>query len=252
MKKLPKVLLLGIPECGVSTLNEIVHRIPFLRSGKWLNQWEEEVCGALKGLNSGEVWTGYVYYSGEVMRYLEDNQIRRIFIYRDPRDMILSYLFYILNDDKHIHHKYFTEHLDCLDEQIKKMITGFYESGTIAKQYGQEAIGYGSMNDHYLPYLRWLEDPNTCVIRYENLIDDNSKSSELNKIIDYLWEDIKEEGFSKEDYLRLFEDAQFYKNIKKDTSNEWVKYFSEEIKEIFKEEAGELLIYLGYESDLKW
>jgi hypothetical protein len=90
------------------------------------------------------------------------------------------------------------------------------------------------------------------VIRYENLIDDNSKSSELNKIIDYLWEDIKEEGFSKEDYLRRFEDAQFYKNIKKDTSNEWAKYYSEEIKEIFKEEAGELLIYLGYESDLEW
>ena len=43
--------------------------------------------------------------------------------------------------------------------------------------------------------------------------------------------------------------SSFYR---KGVAGDWRNYFSEEDRRVFKEEAGELLIRLGYEEDLDW
>jgi hypothetical protein len=43
--------------------------------------------------------------------------------------------------------------------------------------------------------------------------------------------------------------SSFYR---KGVAGDWKKYFTEEDRRVFKEEAGELLIRLGYEEDLDW
>ncbi len=55
--------------------------------------------------------------------------------------------------------------------------------------------------------------------------------------------DLTKAGFDREDVLQ---------HNRKGAVGDWRKYFTEKTCKWFKEEAGEPLIKLGYESDMKW
>ncbi|GAB7055260.1 MULTISPECIES: sulfotransferase domain-containing protein [unclassified Paenibacillus] len=252
--KMPKVVLLGVPDSGIYILNELVSGMPPLRPGGWINQWEEDVYARLKTIRDGEVWAGYLDYSREMKQWLDDHRIRRIFIYRDPRDVLLDQLSFILNEDnKHLYYPYFTRHMKSLDERLMKMITGFYDTRANARRYGLQHIGYSNINHVFIPYLRWLQDPNLCTIPYENLVNAPSGYlAEMHRIADYLWKDTRLSERSKTEYLQRLQDAPVSQALQHATTGEWKRYFTDEIKRVFKQTAGELLIYLGYESDDHW
>lgn len=236
---LPKILLMGVPECGLNMLYDTILELPNLSPGIWLNQWAEDVYANLATLQPGEVRAGYVYYNGELRRYLDDKRIRRVFIVRDPRDMIISYLNFILSTETHIHHPYFTKHLKSTEERLMKLIAGFTETREISRQYGLESIGYGNVNYHYIRYLRWMKDPNCCVVRYENLNrDDAVFRKEIERIAAYLWD-------SAPSQLEI-------PAMRRIAAEHWRELFTPEISSLFKEVSGELLIHLGYENDMQW
>ncbi|RRJ61681.1 hypothetical protein EHV15_00850 [Paenibacillus oralis] len=250
-----KLLVIGVPESGLEEMYSLMPQLLPLSKGTWVNQWEGDVQDELLKLKPGEIRTGYLYHSETVKRFMDAQRIRRIFMVRDPRDMILSMLFSILRDPKHPHQTYFRQHLKSMNERLLRMITGFMESRAVSKQFGEVQIGYGDINEHYNRYLRWMDDPGTLTVRYEKAADDPKLlHEELARIVDYLWPDLQdgERTLTKEQYIQRIGQLKPEKPKHILPPGGWKKAYTPETIAAFKKVAGELLIYLGYEQDFDW
>src|ERR671910_816836 len=96
-------------------------------------------------------------------------------------------------------------------------------------------------------------------VRYEDLLE--RPNEEVEKLLGFLGVDtderLVEHCVSSASFEKLSRGRQrgqedpssFYR---KGVAGDWRNYFSEEDRRVFKEEAGELLIRLGYEEDLDW
>ncbi len=104
-----------------------------------------------------------------------------------------------------------------------------------------------------------LLGPNYIEVRYEDLLE--RPSEEVGRLAKFLGVDTSEkavqQAVSSASFERLSkgrergqeDTSSFYR---KGVAGDWNNYFTERDKEIYKAEAGELLIRLGYERDLDW
>jgi hypothetical protein len=104
-----------------------------------------------------------------------------------------------------------------------------------------------------------LLGPNYTEVRYEDLLE--RPNEEVGRLAGFLGADTSEKALQQAVGSASFEKlskgrqrgqedtSSFYR---KGVAGDWNNYFTERDKEIYKEEAGELLIRLGYERDLDW
>jgi sulfotransferase family protein len=104
-----------------------------------------------------------------------------------------------------------------------------------------------------------LLGPNYTEVRYEDLLEHSNE--EVGRLAGFLGADTSEKAVQQAVGSASFEKlskgrkrgqedvSSFYR---KGVAGDWNNYFTERDKEIYKEEAGELLIRLGYERDLDW
>jgi hypothetical protein len=104
-----------------------------------------------------------------------------------------------------------------------------------------------------------LLGPNYTEVRYEDLLE--RPNEEVGRLAAFLGADTREKAVQQAVGSASFEKlskgrvrgqedtSSFYR---KGVAGDWNNYFTERDKEIYKEEAGELLIRLGYERDLNW
>jgi hypothetical protein len=104
-----------------------------------------------------------------------------------------------------------------------------------------------------------LLGPNYTEVRYEDLLD--RPNEEVARLAGFLGADTREKAVQQAVRSASFEKlsrgrergqedtSSFYR---KGVAGDWANYFTERDKEIYKEEAGELLIRFGYERDLDW
>jgi len=104
-----------------------------------------------------------------------------------------------------------------------------------------------------------LFGPNYTEVRYEDLLE--RPDQEVGRLAGFLGADTSEKAVQQAVGSASFEKlskgrergqedtSSFYR---KGVAGDWNNYFTERDKEIYKEEAGELLIRLGYERDLDW
>jgi hypothetical protein len=104
-----------------------------------------------------------------------------------------------------------------------------------------------------------LLGPNYTEVRYEDLLE--RPNEEVGRLARFLGADTSEKAVQQAVDSASFErlskgrergqedTSSFYR---KGVAGDWNNYFTERDKEIYKEEAGELLIRLGYERDLDW
>jgi hypothetical protein len=96
-------------------------------------------------------------------------------------------------------------------------------------------------------------------VRYEDLLERPYR--EVGRLLGFLGVDAREsvvercvdsasfEKLSRGRERGEEDPSSFYR---KGIAGDWKNYFTEEDRRVFKEEAGELLIRLGYEEDLDW
>jgi hypothetical protein len=164
------------------------------------------------------------------------------FIFRDPRDVVVSHVFYVTDmEARHVHHAYY-QSLPDFDSRLKASILGRPDVD----------IEFPNIAERFAPYLGWLNRPEVLSIHFEDLIED--RGAALNRILEH---------FSKRVALpvpanRILEALETSINPKKSPTfrsgktGEWKKYFTAEHKKIFKDAAGDLLIKLGYEKNNDW
>lgn len=203
----------------------------------------DRILRDLRRFRAGDIGFGHVTADPEIVQAWQNDTLAHFFIIRDLRDVALSHAFYI--HDKattNIHHRYY-QSLPDLDSRIRVSITGRPEMGEL----------FPNIQERFDLYAGWLEEPDICLVRFEDLIGDRQKA--LERILDFAIQ----RGFrlhlpreqALETLARAIDPRRSF-TFRSGQVGEWRRYFTEEHKALFKEIAGDLLIRLGYEKDLLW
>lgn len=186
MDSLPVVIGNAIPKCGSTLLFNILRGLtelgPFVDTG--LNEIKPYFQGKLTSprwiysqlgaLQAGDIRFGYLYATEENIKAVNREGWANFLIIRDPRDAIISEIFYALNiHQNHELHKYLSS-LDSMETRISTLINGI-PSGVYKRV---------NVRDHFERYLAWIGMTNVHVVRFENLVHDPQK--ELGNILGFI------------------------------------------------------------------
>ena len=186
-------------------------------------------------------------YSQQKELNLAQQKSRRFFLYRDPRDQVVSLTFFLKNMSvigmNGIHAR--------LNIPLKMV-----EFDTLMLDFITDAPwGYTGKNiaQLYASFLPWLKVRDICPVKFENLIGPQGGGSaqaqlqEIRRISNWL-------GIRKSDqeiaHIARILFGKF--TFREGKIGSWKTYFTPEHKQAFKQVAGQLLIDLGYEKDLNW
>ena len=251
-------ILLGIsfPKSGTHLLDQILlgfNRVaPFSRrlhsfyaeyegeSGR--KRTPEQAVRWLESLRPGDIASAHLFARPEVVTHVCTPAFVPYFIFRDPRDVVVSHVFYVTEmEPDHVHHAYY-QSLPDFDARLKASILGRPDVN----------VEFPDIAGRFAPYLGWLDQPSVMKIHFEDLI--HERAGTLNRIIDHFLARVPLQA----DRDLLLESLESSINPSKSPTfrsgktGEWKKYFTQEHKQIFKGVAGELLIKLGYEKDNDW
>lgn len=164
------------------------------------------------------------------------------FIFRDPRDVVVSHVFYVTDmEARHVHHDYY-QSLPDFDARLKASILGRPDAG----------VEFPDIAARFAPYLGWLDHDDVLAIHFENLIHD--RASTLSRIADHLLARAPLHPTRELilDSLEASINPGRSPTFRSGKTGEWKKYFKEDHKKIFKDVAGDLLQTLGYETNNDW
>jgi sulfotransferase 6B1 len=204
---------------------------------------DEEILDDLRGIPKGVIGWGYLDATPENASFLTEAGRVNYFIYRDPRDMLVSQVFFATDmHEGHGMHAYYNS-LPDFDARLKVAITGIDKDG----------LKMVSVKQRYEGVFQWLETPGVMCIRFEDLV--NNRDATLLSMLD----EVEKTGYKiptpREKALSVLVDAIQPKKshtFRSGKTGGWVNHFSEEHKKLFKEITGDLLVRLGYEENNDW
>ncbi len=196
----------------------------------------------LESLQPGDIASAHLFARPEVYAHVCIEEVVPYFIFRDPRDVVVSHVFYVTDmEPNHVHHAYY-QSLPDFDARLKASILG---------RPGAD-VEFPDINRRFAPYLGWLDQPSVMKIHFEDLIHD--RAGTLDRIIDRFLARVPlhtDRGLILESLENSINPAKS-PTFRSGKTGEWKKHFSDEHKQIFKEVAGDLLIKLGFEKDKNW
>jgi len=204
---------------------------------------KEEIFADLKSTPKGVIGWGYVDATEENASFLTSAGRVNYFIYRDPRDMLVSQVFFATDmHEEHGMHDYYKS-LPDFGARLNVAITGIDKDG----------LKMVSVKQRYEGVFQWLQQKNTMCIRFEDLI--NNRDATLLKMLD----EVEKTGYKistpREKALPvLIEAIQPKKShtFRSGKTGGWKQHFTDKHKKLFKEVAGDLLVRLGYEKNNDW
>ena len=204
---------------------------------------QEEIVAEIKSIPRGVIGWGYVEATPENVAVLCQPDHVNYFIYRDPRDMLVSQVFFASDmHEEHGMHAYYNS-LPDFGERLKVAIAGIDRDG----------LHMVNVKQRYEGVFQWLEQKDVMCIRFEDLIED--RDATLSMMLD----EVESTGYAiptpREEALPILIDAIQPKKsttFRSGKTGGWKQYFTPEHKELFKDVAGDLLIRLGYEDDNDW
>jgi hypothetical protein len=204
---------------------------------------KEEIQSALKGIPRGVIGWGYIEASPENVAVLCQPGRVNYFIYRDPRDMLVSQVFFATDmHEEHGMHAFYNS-LPDFGERLKVAITGIDRDG----------LKMVSVKQRYEGVFEWLEQPGVMCIRFEDLVEDRDVT--LNAMLD----EVEKTGYKipapRERALEILVEAiqpRKSHTFRSGKTGGWREHFTDGHKALFKDVAGDLLVRLGYEENNNW
>ncbi|HKY53389.1 MAG TPA: hypothetical protein VJM08_03745, partial [Anaerolineales bacterium] len=122
---------------------------------------KDEILRELKQIPRGVIGWGYVEATPENVAYLCQPGRVNYFIYRDPRDLLISQVFFATDmyEDHGMHEFY--KSLPDLEARLKVAITGI----------DQDGLYMVSVKQRYEGVFQWLEQKYVLCIRFEDLVE---------------------------------------------------------------------------------
>jgi hypothetical protein len=203
----------------------------------------EEITHELKSIPRGVIGWGYVEATPANVSLLCQPERVNYFIYRDPRDMLVSQVFFATDmQEEHGMHEYYNS-LPDFGERLKIAITGIDRDGLYMVNVKQRYDGV----------FQWLAQKNVMCIRFEDLI--NNRDATLHAMLD----EVEKTGYKiptpRQKALSILVEAiepQKSHTFRSGKTGGWKQYFSDEHKRLFNDVAGDVLINLGYEKNQDW
>jgi len=204
---------------------------------------EQEVLDELKQIPEGVIGWGYVEASPQNIAFLCQPHRVNYFIYRDPRDMLVSQVFFATDmHEEHGMHDYYKS-LPDFGERLKVAITGI----------DQDGLYMVNVKQRYASVFEWLEQPNVMCIRFEELI--NNRDATLDAMLDEVESIGYEIPTPREKAMAILVEAiqpRKSHTFRSGKSGAWKEHFTDAHKALFKDVAGDLLVRLGYEANNDW
>ena len=253
---LPVLLGISFPKSGTHLLDQILLGFSKVAPyAKRLHSFYAEYEGesgrkrspeqALKWLDSlrpSDIASAHLFARTETMERVCSPQFVPYFVFRDPRDVVVSHVFYVTEmEARHVHHDYY-QSLPDFNARLNVSILGRLDL----------AVEFPNIADRFAPYLGWLKRREVLSLHFEDLIND--RVSTLTEIIDHFLARVPL-SVPREAILDALESSinpNRSPTFRSGKTGEWRKYFTEEHIRIFKDVAGSLLLQLGYEKDFDW
>ena len=209
--------------------------------------------GFLEWVSSGskKIFSTHFPYTKEFADSIVSDDFAHFLMIRDPRDQVVSYAFMVYRYREDMQKPFESVLLDLIDGKKRC----FVPWGVALNNAYPLAWELGIV-DFYKQYLPFMDQKNVHVIRFEDLIGQAGGGSkekqvyEIQKIAQHL--DINLSITQATEIAQKLFGGTF--TFREGQIGSWKKYFTPEIKQIFKNTPGalELLIDLGYEKDSNW
>jgi len=204
---------------------------------------QAEILGELQAVPPGVIGWGYVEALPETVAFLCRPGRVNYFIYRDPRDMLVSQVFFATDmSAEHAMHAYYKS-LSDFGARLAVAITGI----------DREGLKMVNVAQRYEGVFQWLEQKNVLCLRFEDVIDD--RESALNAMLAA----VEKTGYKlptpRKTAVQVLSDAIQPKKshtFRSGRTGGWREYFTDQHKELFKDVTGDLLVRLGYEENNDW
>jgi hypothetical protein len=202
----------------------------------------EDALAWLDALRPCDIASAHLFARPEVLARVTSPAFVPYFIFRDPRDVVVSHVFYVTDmEARHAHHNYYAS-LPDFNSRLNTSVLGRPDAD----------IEFLNIAERFVPYMAWLDHPEVLSIHFEDLIND--RAATLTCIMEHL---LARAPLQTPRQLILSAMETSINPTKSPTfrsgkTGEWKKHFTDEHKRIFKDVAGDLLVRLGYEKDNNW
>jgi hypothetical protein len=255
LQRAPRVFGNAMPKSGSHLLAQVLYGLtelgPFVDPGfppvnrDEANQplSEEKVFKGIYRMRPGDIRYGYIHAKEPYLSLLTQSEQATIFIYRDPRDMLVSHVFYATDlYEGHGMNRYYAQ-LDSMEARLNAAIEGVADP----------EFALSSVRERYDSYLGWLAQPDVFCLRFEDLILE--RDATLAKILGYL----EVRGLNLQipreqaiDMLKSGISPQKSGTFRKGQPGNWREHFTATNIARFKEVSSDLLLQLGYEDGDDW
>jgi len=256
LHRAPRVVGNAMPKSGshliLQVLQGLTHIGPFVNPGfPPLNRAEDNshlsedaMLARIQTMRPGDIAYGYIHAREPFISALCRPGRASVFVSRDPRDMIVSHVFYATQiHPGHGMHRYYTQRLTTMEARIEAAIQGVKEPGSELPD----------TLSRYQSYIGWLEQPAVLCLRFEDLILD--REAAFGNLLDYLERRGYRPTVKRPQAIQALSEAIVPKKsgtFRKAQPGNWREHFSEANKLSFKQHTGDLLMRLGYEADSNW
>ncbi len=256
VNRMPVVIGNSMPKSGSHLIIQILEGLP--KIGPFINpgmpplnrdeenaiQTKEVILSNIHRLSPGDIAYSYLKAIDPFLPALTAPGIAPIFVYRDPRDMIISHVFYAtqMHPGHNMHH-YYSETLKTMEERINAAIEGVED----------ESSPLSGIALKYSRYVEWLKQPRVLCLRFEDLILDRERS--ISSILDHLAGHGFAPRISREESVSILKQSiepRRSGTFRRGKPGNWREYFTEANKIFFKQQTGALLQDLGYETGQDW
>jgi len=252
----PRVLVNAMPKSGTHLATGLLRLLPRMRfSGVHVTAFDIAADGALDAarlsrrlsrVRTGQFASAHLPADRAVLEAIDDLRYRVLFVYRDPRDVVVSDLHYILSFDRHPMHTALTAMAPS--ERLTAVINGLpgMRSGLPLLE---------SLADRMNAYRGWLARPGVLCVRFEDLVgshgggDPERQRAAVHAVTAYV-----ERPSSSADVERIAERVWSPRSstFRHGVVGEWRMHFTDAEIALIKESAGRDLVAMGYESDENW
>ena len=211
------------------------------KSGK--RKTKDEVLTELKRIPRSVIGWGYVEASPQNVVFLCQPNRVNYFMYRDPRDLLVSQVFFAADmQQEHGMHAFYKS-LPDFDERLKVAITGIDRDG----------LYMVSVKQRYEGVFQWLEQKHVMCLRFEDVV--NNRAVTLNAMLD----EVEKTGYkiptprkkALSDLVKAIQPRKSH-TFRSGKTGGWKEHFTDEHRKLFKDVAGDLVVRLGYERGNDW
>lgn len=249
------VLANSIPKSGTHLLTQILEPLPGLRNYdsfiasippvRYRRRTRQSIHRRIGWIADGELASAHLLYDRSHHRHLQQTGVVVFFIYRDPRDIVISEAHYLAHMNRwHRAHRYFA----ALPDHAERIMTSI--RGIPADEVDFE---FPDIARRLEPYLGWLEARDVLALRFEDLVGEGREDC-VGAIVRFFEDQagVRVDEAALREKILANVDPRRSRTFRSGRSGGWQDVLNDDHREAFKAVAGDLLTRLGYEKNGAW